>query len=258
MLSSLAAQLSRKKGELWGLPGGSAVKESTRQCSGQECNPWSGMIPQVAEQPSPWATTAEPVPEGPGPETSTATAMRGPRSDHSNPRLPQREEARSNGDPARPKINEMFKKSKSPHAQQRGLSQSCLSETSQTHEGPGLVLPCTQSSRMCSSQRRQQRPEQCVPGGGLEAGTTRGARGGTEVPASVLDVVTPVSVRVSAFLPCVLLRLSDAGPSRPCVTRDWSPAYESCLEGLCVQFLERVFKGGKQLSLPLFCWLAGT
>ncbi|KAI4553566.1 hypothetical protein MJT46_015746 [Ovis ammon polii x Ovis aries] len=84
---------------------------------------------------------------------------------------------------------------------------------------------------MCGSHRRQQRPEQCVPGAGLETGPTLGACGGTEGPASVLDVVTPVSMRVSAFLPCILLRLSDAGPSRPYVTRDWSPAYESCLEG---------------------------
>lgn len=74
------------------------------------------------------------------------------------------------------------------------------------------------------------------------------------------------------FLPCILLRLSDAGPSRPCVT-DWSPAYESYLEGLCVQFLERVFKrntatppssvmlaGGSvdaRLALKQPCWTMG-
>lgn len=63
-------------------------------------------------------------------------------------------------------------------------------------------------------------------------------------------------MRVSAFLPCILLRLSDAGPSRPYVTRNWSPAYESCLEGLCVQFLERVFKRRKA-TLPSSVLLAG-
>lgn len=58
------------------------------------------------------------------------------------------------------------------------------------------------------------------------------------------------------FLPCILLRLSDAGPSRPCVTGDWSPAYESYLDGLCVQFLERVFKR-RTATLPSSVTLAG-
>ena len=78
--------------------------ETACQCRGHGFDPWSGKIPQAAEQLSPWATTTEPTCHNywspcaysPCSATREATAMRSLHAaTKSSPHLPQLEKGRT-------------------------------------------------------------------------------------------------------------------------------------------------------------------
>ena len=89
--------MSNNKSKNRGLPWWRSGWESTCQWRGHGCEPWSGKIPQAAEQLSPCSTATEArAPRARAPQLREATAMRSPRTaTKSSPRSPQLEKARA-------------------------------------------------------------------------------------------------------------------------------------------------------------------